>query len=342
MVTLGKDEIVKYPFLAEAGNYLKDKGFDISQFGSDPDLKPLVKKAFNRIQGALSGKAYTTTIFKNNEFTENDLSNEVFSFLLSVILLKLSGKSTLIRRFSLAEARRAERFLEQDLKNFEDKKKEDLAKKILNELFQLRVIKSGEFFLLPISDYVKHSIHFHEKEWKLVNRRVKNGKVYLNPHETVRLVRRALDNFIFSRISNAQTPEMISGFEDEVEKLKSIAMKFSTPTITTTEYPPCIKHAMEVLNKGENLPHSGRFMLATYLIAKGQTVEQIAPLFKNAPDYDPKVTLYQLNHLAGKTGMGTQYSCPSCEKIESKDLCFRTSECGNILNPLSFGVRRKN
>ena len=43
MVDLGTDEIVKYPFLDEAGKYLSDKGFSLEQFGSDPDLKKIVE-----------------------------------------------------------------------------------------------------------------------------------------------------------------------------------------------------------------------------------------------------------------------------------------------------------
>jgi DNA primase large subunit len=82
-------------------------------------------------------------------------------------------------------------------------------------------------------------------------------------------------------------------------------------------------------------------MLATFLLSKGQSVQQIAPLFKNAPDYNPRVTLYQLNHLAGTSGSGTQYSCPSCEKLKTQSLCFATSECDNIINPLQFGKKRK-
>ena len=38
MLALGPDEIAKYPFLTTAGQYLKDKGFSLSQFGKDPDL----------------------------------------------------------------------------------------------------------------------------------------------------------------------------------------------------------------------------------------------------------------------------------------------------------------
>ena len=132
---------------------------------------------------------------------------------------------------------------------------------------------------------------------------------------------------------------MIQGFEPYVTKLKSLAKKFEVKTVESTEYPPCIKHAIEILEKGENLSHSGRFLLATYLLNKGQTVEQIAPLFKNAPDYNAKVTLYQLNQLSGTSGT-TQYKCPSCEKVKSQNLCFPISECDSIINPIQFGRKR--
>jgi DNA primase large subunit len=32
MLALGQDEIAKYPFLADAGQYLKDQGFSLEQF----------------------------------------------------------------------------------------------------------------------------------------------------------------------------------------------------------------------------------------------------------------------------------------------------------------------
>jgi DNA primase large subunit len=49
MLALGQDEIAKYPFLADAGQYLKDKGFTLEQFGTDPDLKSLVEKAWKNL-----------------------------------------------------------------------------------------------------------------------------------------------------------------------------------------------------------------------------------------------------------------------------------------------------
>lgn len=341
MLELGQDEIAKYPFLADAGQYLKDKGFTLEQFGTDPDLKQLISKAFERIQVAADGKIYNSDLIGNQVSKEAALPREVFSFLLAIVLLKLSGMHTLIKRFALAEARRAEKYLEKDLGNISDESKNQLAIRIIDNLFLVKIKKSDEYFIIPVSDYLKHSINFHEREWKLINRHVENGQVFLSPHETVRLIRKELGTYINSKIVNAKTPTMISGFEDSVNKLVLLSKKFKTFTVATGEHPPCIKHALEILEKGENLPHSGRFMLATFLLSKGQTVQQIAPLFKNAPDYNERVTLYQLNHLAGTSGSGTQYSCPSCEKLKTQSLCFVTSECNNIISPLQFGKKKQ-
>lgn len=341
MLALGQDEIAKYPFLADAGQYLKDQGFSLEQFGSDPDLKQLIEKAYQRIQVATDGKIYKSDLDGDHVSKEAALPREVFSFLLAIVLLKLSGMHTLIKRFALAEARRAEKYLEKDLANISDESKNQLAIRVIDDLFSVQVKKSDDYFIIPVSDYLKHSINFHEREWKLINRHVANGQVFLSPHETVRLIRKELGIYINSKIINAKTPTMIPGFENSVSKLVSLSKKFVTYTVSTGEYPPCVKHAIEILEKGENLPHSGRFMLATFLLSKGQTVQQIAPLFKNAPDYNPRVTLYQLNHLAGTSGSGIQYSCPSCEKLKTQSLCFATSECDNIINPLQFGRKKK-
>ena len=334
MVNLGSDEIIKYPFLDEAGKYLSDKGFSLEDFATNADLNKIVENAFERIITAVDGRIYKSELASNNSST-----NEIFSFLIAVILLKLTGMNTLTRRFSLAEARRAEKFLEKDLKNQQDPRNAKLSLQILQELFSVTIQKEDEYFIIPISDYLSHSVNFHEREWKLINRKVLHGQVQLTSHETVRLVRKELDRYIFSKINSSSSPQMIQGFEPYVTKLKSLAKKFEVKTVESTEYPPCVKHAIEVLEKGENLAHSGRFLLATFLLNKGQTVEQIAPLFKNAPDYNEKVTLYQLNQLSGTSGT-TQYKCPSCEKVKSQDLCFPIPACDPIINPIQFGRKR--
>ena len=339
MISLGQDEIAKYPFLAEAGQYLKDKGFTLEQFATDPDLKIIVDKAYERIESAAEEKTYKPEVDDSNE-KDLVLPLNVFSFLIAIVLLKLSGLNTLINKFALAEARRAEKFLQRDLISNSSKTSEEFATKIFHEIFSVTIKKSGEHFVIPISDYLRHAVNFHELDWKLVNRHVENGMVFLTPHESVRLIRKELGGYISARIRAANTPDMSSGFEYRVKKLSDLAKKFVVNTVVTTEYPPCIKHAIEALNKGENLSHSGRFMLATFLLGRGQTIDEIALLFKNAPDYNEKVTRYQIKQLAGESGNKTKYACPSCEKIKSNDLCYIIPDCNNIINPMQFGKKR--
>ena len=339
MISLGRDEIAKYPFLAEAGQYLKDKGFTLEQFATDPDLKIIVDKAYERIESAAEGKIYNPKV-DNSIDKDIVLPLSVFSFLISIVLLKLSGLNTLINKFSLAEARRAEKFLERDLVSNSNKTSEEFAIKIFREIFSITIKKAEDYFVISISDYLRHAVNFHELEWKLVNRHVENGMVFLTPHESARLIRKELGVYIDARIRAANTPSMSKGFEDKVNKLSALTKKFAVNIVVSTEHPPCIKHAIEALNNGENLSHSGRFMLATFLLGRGQTIDDIAPLFKNAPDYDEKVTRYQIKQVAGETGSNIKYSCPSCEKIKSNDLCYATPDCDNIINPMQFGKKR--
>ena len=341
MLALGQDEMAKYPFLTDAGQYLKDKGFSLSQFGTDPDLKNIVEKAFHRITVATDGKIYSSDLINGQASKPHVLEFEVFSFLIAIVLIKLSGMSTLVKRFALAEARRAESYLKKDLGKASSQSEIDLIKKIIVELSGIEVIKKDEFFTISVSDYLKQSATFHEREWKLINRHVEDGKVVLNSEKIIRLIRKEIGVYISSKINKAPVPEKIVGLESEAEKLVSIAKKLTPIFVSTGEYPPCIKHAINVLEKGENLSHSGRFMLATFLLSKGQSIGQIAPLFKNAPDYNERVTLYQLNNLAGMSGNNTQYSCPSCKKLALQKLCFATAECNNIINPLQFGMKQK-
>jgi DNA primase large subunit len=96
---------------------------------------------------------------------------------------------------------------------------------------------------------------------------------------------------------------------------------------------------LELLNKSENLPHSARFMLATYMLSSGKSVEEIVLLFQNAPDFNEKITRYQVEHLAGKKGSHTKYSVPACSKLINENLCYATIDCKGITNPIQFGKK---
>ncbi|MDI1495544.1 MAG: DNA primase large subunit [Cenarchaeum symbiont of Oopsacas minuta] len=337
MLKLGPVEIAKYPFVEDASSYIRDIGITLEKLGTDPDLQIFIDMAMKRIRTAADGGVYESL---PDMLDKRRMMFETLSFLVAVILLKLCGMQTLIRRFALAEARRAEKNLGVDLR-IHPADKFELAKRLIGDLFSVNIEYINGDLSVPVQDYLTRAINFHEREWNLVNRRVSKGRVYLTRHETVRLLRTEISSYIQAKIRSAKMPTMQSGFEKPVTELIDLAKRFASETVIVSgEHPPCIKHAIEILERGENLPHSGRFMLATFLLNRGQSVEQIAPLFKNAPDYNERTTMYQLRNLSGESGGGTKYTCPSCEKIKSNDMCFANEKCDGIFTPLHFGRKK--
>ena len=331
-IILGNDDLAKYPFLEEAGKYIKETHFELEDFDRF-EFSHIIERAKKRIeQEVIEGKVFT-------ELEKFDI--EIFTFLVSLIIMKYIGIDSAIKKFSLFEAMRIEQFLTSDLLREKDlTKKHLLLFRIFNELFQLDVKfddGNSKLFQMKISDYLKRAIEFNEIEWKLINRAVNNGYVYLDGDETVRLIRSEISKLMYNKIreiSLNQTPNQITITAKSI--IKKITPQFK-PSNKTIDLPPCIKHALELLNKNENLPHSARFMLATYMLYKGKSIDEVVLLFQNAPDYNEKITRYQVEHLAGKKGSQTKYSVPTCSKLTNENLCYATSDCKGITNPVQFG-----
>mgnify|MGYP000284504932 CR=1 FL=1 len=97
--------------------------------------------------------------------------------------------------------------------------------------------------------------------------------------------------------------------------------------------PPCMEAILEALKNGENLPHTARFAITTYLLWRGWDVDQIVDLFRTAPDFNEKITRYQVQHIAGQTGGRKQYAVPSCRTMSAWGLC--PAKCG-VKSPARF------
>ena len=184
MIDLGPEEIAKYPFVEDAGPYIQTHGYTLDVLGTDPGMSVFIDQAMKRIRTAADGGIYETL---PDQFGKQHMP-ETLSFLIAVILLKLCGMKTLVRRFALAEARRAERNLEMDLKinparkpketlQTYHKEKFEIAKRLIRDLFSVNIQRVGDDILVPVQDYLTRAANFHEREWNLVNRRVSNGQV---------------------------------------------------------------------------------------------------------------------------------------------------------------------
>jgi DNA primase large subunit len=328
-------DLAKYPFLNEAGEYLRESSFGWDELDR-PDMKHIIDRAAERIEIEVNGKIY------------DDLERyeiEILTFLISLVIVKSVGIDQVLRKFALAEARRAEKFLTEDLRKQSEIKRRSIFTKIFEDLFKLKIVISEDerLFKVRVVDYLARASHFHEQEWKLINRLVNNGYVYLDADETVRLIRNELAVLIYDKVKSMTLPTLPQGIKSAADplRLKLISRYERRAAAVVRDHPPCIKHAIEVMNRGDNLPHSARVMLATYMLAIGKPVDEIVFMFENAPDFNEKITRYQVEHLAGMKGGHTKYSVPSCEKLRNENLCFAIAECDGLINPIQFGRTKK-
>jgi DNA primase large subunit len=328
-------DLAKYPFLNEAGEYLRESSFGWEELDR-PDMKYIIDRAAERVEIEVDGK-----IYDNLERYEI----EILTFLISLMIVKSIGIDQVVRKFALAEARRAERFLIEDLRKQSEIKRRSVFTKIFEDLFKLKIVISEDqrLFKVRVVDYLSRASHFHEQEWKLINRLVYNGYVYLDADETVRLTRNELSVLIYDKVKGMTLSTLPQGIKSKADdlRLKLVSRYERRGSAAVTDYPPCIKHALEVMNRGDNLPHSARVMLATYMLAIGKPLDEIVLIFENAPDFNEKVTRYQVEHLAGMKGSHTKYSVPSCDKLRNENLCFATAECDGLINPVQFGRKNK-
>lgn len=330
-IQFGRGDLAKYPFLTEAGKYLKDLDYSLDEF-EDPSKKHIIERAYERILTAIDGR-----IFKDLD----DLDTEVVSFLIALIMVRALGIRSVSRKYSLGEARRTEMFLERDLKESQEHMHSILTR-IFKDLFSMNIEQENGKFKVKVADYLKRAVYFHDDHWKLVNRIVNNGYVYLDSDDTVRLIRDELTLYIYERINRMELRQLPKSIKGKVDELRGKVAKHGEfrRYFVTIKHPPCIQHVLQTLSRGENPPHSARFLLATYMLSIGKSVDEVCSFFETAPDYNERVTRYQVEHLAGMRGSGTKYTCPSCEKVASDNNCYKTKECNGIINPMQFGRRR--
>jgi len=181
--------------------------------------------------------------------------------------------------------------------------------------------RNGEVYLV---DYLRFSPR--NQHYTLFNREFHRGWVKVNDNEMKRMLEEAVKKHVekipFLKNPSKDIKNAIKRIEKEMPKRERKIQ------IKPGDYPPCIVHLLDEVKKHHNLPHQARFFLAVYLIEAGMKDEQIISIFSNLPDFEEKITRYQIEH-ARKQG----YSVPSCSTVMSYGLC--RADCG-IRNPLNW------
>ena len=329
-VELDAETLAKYPFLHETGDYIRRLQFDISEL-TKPENARVVQRAKERVLEAIK-KAKVSKETTNIEI-------EILSFPLALVFVRAAGLEHLMSRYAFAEAMRVESFLERE-------KTSTVALifyRVTGISPEFLYTKSFEF-KIPVTEFLRRATYFHTPEWKLVNRIVDNGYVYVKKLELVRLIREEIKNLIHNRLhalSSFKTPQEFQPIIEELVKSSPTPIDAGEEiTVTPDKYPPCLVRALELLQTGQNVPHYGRFLMATFLLSIGKSVNDIVQLYPKVPDFNEKITRYQVEHIAGLRGGRTRYKVPSCRTLATHNFCFRTQACGTIINPLQFARQK--
>jgi DNA primase large subunit len=326
-------DYAKYPFLEGAGHYVEELDIRVEELW-DKGMKSILQRAEERVMEAV----------KDAKVSDKSLDREVelLSFPAAMLLVKASGADHILGRYSLAEARRAEQLLQQE--------DERTLRAVFRSAAAISLGSGSDYpskrsydFKMSVTDYLRRAVLMSEPSWKLVNRPVKKGWVFLNRKDAVRLLREDIRRLILERLNRLPRPKVSGELKPVVERLRTrIPPPPPQPRLMRqpSEYPPCLTHAVNDLKSGVNVPHYGRFLIATYLLKIGKSVDDVVNLFPRAPDFNEKITRYQVEHIGGLRGGRVQYTPPSCRTLQTHGLCYKDEiKCYNIRNPLQYPSR---
>ncbi len=317
-----------YPFTSGASRYVErsnkslDSLLDGGEFG-----KAVINRGKERAIQSIEGEI-------QKSFGDDVLAEiELFSYPLARILISCIDDHYLIRKYALAEAEAAHAQM----------KKETLQSLgELGEEFGIKHTAHGRDFKIHFTHYLPFASRMRDLEWKLVNRRLDDGYVVVNKGEFARLLQEAVRNNIQDTlpldvpegICKTLSPQIME-IKQHLEKLKSEFKIGEFAEVDSNCFPPCIRCLLMAIQNGQNLAHSARFALTSFLANIGMGVDEIVETYRASLDFDEERTRYQVQHIVGSSG--TAYTAPSCATMATYGNCVgKEPMCSRVSHPLNF------
>jgi DNA primase large subunit len=266
--------------------------------------------------------------------------DEIAAYALARIIVSCVNDKQLIDRLIRYEAERAYTFLVNEEEWNQNYRQEE------GDFSRLCVSVAGELGIkitqdrMPLTDYVELVAPLHEDRYKLVNRWLDRGFVDIRKGERYELLRQRIRVLLRRDLPHKVPPGLCEQLAPKIVQLKKAyqeQMLHQFGAIEESAFPPCIQSLITTLTSGANLTHAGRFSLTTFLHAIGMNVGGIAQLYARSPDFDPEKTMYQVEHITGRGGSGTEYNTPACAAMRTNGICtHRDLLCERISHPLSY------
>ncbi|NYT00430.1 MAG: DNA primase regulatory subunit PriL [Methanocellales archaeon] len=333
-----KIEDAYYPFALRASDYVKHSGKSIESLLDGEFGKAVITRAKERVIQAIQGEI--KNIFGDKKIpTEIDIEKELFSYPVARIFVSCIGDHYLISRYALKEAEAAHSHMKDEKPKF----LEELSKE-----FKIQCVRKKHDFRIHFADYLRFGSRMHEPKWKLVNRRLEDGYVLVTKNDFTRVLQEAIVDRIKSSLPLDVSPSLEKAFSpyiaeinEHFEELKAEFGSDDFGDIYSECFPPCIKHMLALVQAGQNLAHSARFALTSFLANIGMGAEEIIDIYRVSPDFDEGQTSYQVKHIIGSSGKA--YTAPTCATMATYGNCFGKEQiCDWISHPLSFYRKKLN
>jgi DNA primase large subunit len=327
-----KSELAKYPFLKQNTEYIKQLNVKIDDL-ANPELERVLERAEERVIDAVL-YALVGRRDRNDEI-------EILSFPAAVMLAAATKNSFIKKRYALAEAKR----IYEDLKEEKREQILEIARDLGWKLTPDQRGRSSLEFAVDFGHYLRSTAHVRGKKWKLVNRVLSNGTVYLSRNETSRLLSEEARRRIEERSEAKELPDFPQKIMNAAERIAKLSaekigkteMEEFPEVMVQTAFPPCIAALYLAFSSGRHISHIGRFALTSFLINIGMPTENVIELFKNISDFNEKLTRYQVEHIAGETGSRTRYIPPRCDTLKTHGICTNPDQlCRTVRHPLAY------
>jgi DNA primase large subunit len=326
-IVLDRKELIKYPFLKESQELARRHVESLEEFLTSSPGAVALERAKDRVIAALTFKKEFGD--ENTQTLKPEL--EIASYALARMVVSCINDRSLIDRLARYEAERASFFLAGD---------DPEIRRFVASRLQI----DPDAVTMPVTGYVELVPHLRDKRWRLVNRNVQRGGVALEPGEIDELIRERIRAILVDQLPLRIPPgicERLLPVTKEVSALRQQQVLEQFGEIREDAFPPCISALIQAITAGTNLTHMGRFAITSFLHTIGMNVAQIADVFARAPDFDPDMTMYQVEHISGRGG--TEYTPPSCATMRTFGLCAnRDKDCDRVSHPLSYYRLRKN
>lgn len=337
---LTKEDLAKYPFLDQSAAFIERYNLTLTDL-SAPAYSGIVDRAFERVRGSIEGEEVSLNL--------GDPETEILSYPLAMAIVYASKARWLVNRFATYEAKRCEELLKLEAApKLAEIAKASFGWRVEMEDVKLEWERLG--FKLGLDDYLEVAPQFHSPAWKLTNKYVDRGSVFLDSKDFARLLSENLKLRIIKRageegVRNFELPAAFQPRMEAITPLLEEKKRFYEDDLpdglVEDARPPCIIAIVNDLGAGKSLSHMARFTITTFMLNVGESVDGVLKLFGNVADFDEGKARYQVEHIAGITGSRTKYAPPKCEVLRSFGLCINPDGlCSSVSHPLNYYKKR--